>query len=124
MQIFAVIAVVIIAFINVMIGLDRAAPPSANSAVRGQAGQATDAVPAASSVPLAVPSPATPAGPLPPVITDGGGTAPIVLPDEPKSADAANASCNVAACAAAYRSFTASDCTYQPLEGPRRLCTK
>jgi hypothetical protein len=33
-------------------------------------------------------------------------------------------SCNVAACTAAYRSFTASDCTYQPLEGPRRLCSK
>jgi hypothetical protein len=32
--------------------------------------------------------------------------------------------CNVQACEAAYRSFTASDCTYQPFDGPRRLCTK
>jgi len=34
------------------------------------------------------------------------------------------ASCDVQACGAAYRTFTPADCTYQPLEGPRRLCTK
>lgn len=32
--------------------------------------------------------------------------------------------CDVAACDAAYRSFRASDCTYQPYRGARRLCTK
>ena len=32
--------------------------------------------------------------------------------------------CNVNACAAAYVSFNPSDCTYQPLDGPRRLCKK
>lgn len=31
--------------------------------------------------------------------------------------------CDVQACTARYRSFTASDCTYQPFDGPRRLCT-
>lgn len=31
-------------------------------------------------------------------------------------------SCDVAACASAYRSFRESDCSYQPFEGPRRLC--
>jgi len=35
-----------------------------------------------------------------------------------------NARCNVNACAAAYGSFTPSDCTYQPSRGPRRLCAK
>jgi len=39
-------------------------------------------------------------------------------PSEPQ------ARCNVSACTAAYRSFTPSDCTYQPSNGPRRLCTK
>jgi hypothetical protein len=34
------------------------------------------------------------------------------------------ASCDVEACSAAYRSFTPTDCSYQPLRGPRRLCTK
>ena len=32
--------------------------------------------------------------------------------------------CDVAACEAAYFTFTPSDCTYQPSNGPRRLCTK
>jgi hypothetical protein len=32
--------------------------------------------------------------------------------------------CNVNACTAAYQSFRATDCTYQPSNGPRRLCAK
>jgi hypothetical protein len=32
--------------------------------------------------------------------------------------------CDVQACASAYKSFRASDCTYQPLDGPRRVCGK
>jgi 1A family penicillin-binding protein len=32
--------------------------------------------------------------------------------------------CNVRACQRAYRSFRASDCTFQPYDGPRRLCEK
>ena len=46
-------------------------------------------------------------------------------PDAMAAPEAAQApACNVQACGAAYRSFTASDCTYQPFDGPRRLCTK
>ena len=48
--------------------------------------------------------------------------APIVVP-EPVAA-AAPPRCDIGACTTAYRSFTSADCTYQPLEGPRRLCTK
>jgi hypothetical protein len=32
--------------------------------------------------------------------------------------------CAIEACAAAYRSFRVSDCTYQPFGAERRLCTK
>ena len=32
--------------------------------------------------------------------------------------------CNAAACKAAYKSFDPTDCTYQPYEGPRRICNK
>lgn len=32
--------------------------------------------------------------------------------------------CNIRACSAAYRSFRASDCTFQPYSGPRRICTR
>jgi membrane peptidoglycan carboxypeptidase len=34
------------------------------------------------------------------------------------------AQCNIQQCAASYRSFRASDCTFQPYRGPRRLCEK
>jgi hypothetical protein len=40
------------------------------------------------------------------------------------SARAQASSCNVQACAAAYQSFNPADCTYQPYDGPRQLCTK
>ncbi len=33
-------------------------------------------------------------------------------------------SCNIRACSRSYRSFRASDCTYQPYRGERRLCQK
>jgi hypothetical protein len=32
--------------------------------------------------------------------------------------------CEVQACASAYASFRAADCSYQPYDGPRRMCTK
>jgi membrane peptidoglycan carboxypeptidase len=38
--------------------------------------------------------------------------------------DAPAGQCNYRACEDAYRSFRASDCTYQPYGGPRRLCEK
>ena len=38
--------------------------------------------------------------------------------------DAPRLNCNVGACAAAYHSFQEADCSYQPLNGPRRRCTK
>jgi hypothetical protein len=37
---------------------------------------------------------------------------------------AAAPQCDVAACTAAYRTFRATDCTYAPSYGVRRLCTK
>lgn len=37
----------------------------------------------------------------------------------------AGGQCNVAACAATYKSFNAADCTYQPYDGgPRRICVR
>jgi hypothetical protein len=63
--------------------------------------------------------PATPAVPEPQPV-------PIIAaePSEPAATQAAAPACNIEVCAAAYRSFTAADCTYQPNEGPRRLCTR
>jgi hypothetical protein len=83
------------------------------------------------TVPLAKPSPpAVAQQPAPPArqaepprqtVSQSSEPAAIVAP-EPGSSSAPV--CNVSACEVAYRSFTASDCTYQPTDGPRRLCTK
>ncbi len=40
----------------------------------------------------------------------------------PVAATAAPNHCDIPACASAYRSFRASDCSYQPFDGPRKLC--
>jgi hypothetical protein len=40
------------------------------------------------------------------------------------AAQARAPSCNVQACARAYQSFDAGDCTYQPYQGPRQFCQK
>ncbi len=71
-----------------------------------------------------------PARPLPP------GSAPAVTAmAEPQMAQPAPAApvavaapaqpkCDIAACSAAYHSFRASDCSWQPFDGPRRFCDK
>lgn len=47
-------------------------------------------------------------------------------PAQPVSAQASiptpAGACAIQACASAYRSFRASDCTYQPYDGPRKMC--
>src|SRR6185312_10397503 len=47
----------------------------------------------------------------------------------PKQSDSTGAAvsnnrCDVQACGSTYKSFRASDCTYQPFDGPRRVCEK
>jgi hypothetical protein len=56
-----------------------------------------------------------------PANTDSAAVAP-----EPGPEPAATAAprCDVQACSAAYFTFDPNDCTYQPIDGPRRLCTK
>jgi hypothetical protein len=70
--------------------------------------------------------PASP-GPSAPVVTTGVAprdeTVRAVGTAAVSPAPAQN-SCDVQACGNAYHSFTAADCTYQPINGPRKLCTK
>ena len=49
---------------------------------------------------------------------------PMHAPEAPAAAQVPQPICDVAACTAAYRTFQASDCTYMPSRGVRRLCTK
>jgi hypothetical protein len=72
-----------------------------------------------------------PARPLPQVASAIPGAAttepqigiPAPVAAAPTTASA-QAKCDVAACGAAYRSFRAEDCSWQPFDGPRRFCDK
>src|SRR6187455_2494324 len=44
--------------------------------------------------------------------------------NKPDEVAASNNRCDVQACGSAYKSFRAADCTYQPFDGPRRVCGK
>jgi hypothetical protein len=61
---------------------------------------------------------------LNPSVSASSGTAAQAATEAPAAAPEPPANCNVNACTAAYRSFRAADCTYQPSDGPRRLCSK
>lgn len=112
--------------------LRAAAPPPVQQAVTKQADVAVPVSPrvetagkAVSSAPVAA-APAQPVQPTPTVAVTAPEPAPLVAP-EPVPVEPATAAvplCDIQACERAYRSFTASDCTYQPNDGPRRLCTR
>jgi len=77
--------------------------------------------------PAAAPKVATPgaAAPASAPLNAADQTPASIVAAEPGAAAATPApKCNVEVCANSYRSFTAADCTYQPSDGPRRLCTK
>ena len=82
----------------------------------------TSAAPAAPRANIGAPiiAPTLTPPPSPPTSATGAQAATNV----PAAAPAPQVRCNVDACTAAYRSFTPADCTYQPSNGPRRLCTK
>ena len=74
---------------------------------------------------------ATPVSPAAPTTSDGQ---PSIMQDEPNRQmttqpatppnTQSNTKCNVAACAAAYRTFTESDCTFLATGGLRKLCAR
>jgi hypothetical protein len=96
-------------------GLRAVAPPPIAAAPPSMAPKASIGAPI---VPPGLVAPATPNVPPSPDV------AVQVAPQEPIVRREPQVSCNVDACIAAYRSFRESDCTYQPSNGPRRLCTK
>jgi len=104
-------AVLVVAVCNIVFGLNWvvASGPPPKLAV---------ATPARSYVPIAVPMAPFPAD------DPQANAARAKAPGAKAAAEAAPPKCDVDACADAYRSFRTSDCTYQPIGGPRRLCTK
>jgi hypothetical protein len=120
-------AMLIAALVSVVMGLDVVSTPPVRTASKPALVEPirhVAPVPSAtpSSPPAVAQQPAPPASQFTPRQTVSQSNEPdaIAAPEPTQAAPA----CNVQACEAAYRSFTAADCTYQPLDGPRRLCTK
>lgn len=107
---FGFLAVLIVVLGSVGFGLDWQSAPMSPMPDSGRAAQAA-AVPATPPAPISQPAPPAPAT--------------IDAPAPPASNQPApQIACNVSACARAYRSFLAADCSYQPSGGPRRRCVK
>jgi hypothetical protein len=104
------LAVLMIVFGSVVFGLDWQSAPMSPMPDSGLPAQAAVTPPVAIGQPVR-PAPATIAAPAPPAATVRKQPAPRIA-------------CNVSACARAYRSFQAADCSYQPIGGPRRRCAK
>lgn len=108
------LAVLAVALVSVIYGLDWQGAPEPKP-------QPVSAV--TQPIVFPAPPPALPPQPILPESADASASeASQARAQAPKVVAPAN--CNVNACEAAYRSFRASDCTYQPNEGPRRLCKK
>ena len=128
----AACAVLAVAVCNVVFGMDwvgERPPVRPVAAVTG-----VTETPVAVSPPVQAVSPAPPAASNGPPLISNPAPPPqaaprpnaIVQTNEPAApaAEAAPPKCDIAACTAAYRTFTASDCTYAPSVGVRKLCTK
>jgi hypothetical protein len=135
----AVSAVLAVALCNVVFGMDwltERSPARPLVAVTGVTEPPMLASPPVQSPPVQAARPAPPAAAGSPPMKgksaaappDRGATRPPAAAQTSAPAAPATAEtppkCDIAACAAAYRTFTASDCTYMPSAGVRRLCTK
>lgn len=107
------LAVLMVVLGSVVFGLDWQSAPMSPMPDSWRPAQAVvaPAMPPAPIGQAAPPAPATFGAPAPPA-------AAVSNPPAPQIA------CNISACARAYRSFQAADCSYQPIGGPRRRCAK
>jgi hypothetical protein len=123
MPFFVYVAILITAVFSVALEWDALVVPS--SATR----RPTQAVirvtpPAGAQTPDAKAAADKPRAPL--IVTPLGAAGEDALAQKPAApvAEAPQPLCDIAACTAAYHTFRASDCTYVPSLGVRRLCTK
>lgn len=132
MQLAVYGAVLAIALGSVLLGLDWLSAPMSpmvdtEAGLRAVAPPPIAAAPPSVAPKASIGAPIVPPGlvaPPTPNVPPSSGVAVQVAPQEPIVRREPQVSCNVDACIAAYRSFRESDCTYQPSNGPRRLCTK
>jgi hypothetical protein len=105
----AVAAVLVVAVCNVVFGMDWVSEQGARRAA---------ATAGAIDTPIVAAPPAAADG-----VPMNDTAAQMNAPAAPAAA-APPPKCDVTACTEAYRTFRASDCTYMPSAGVRRLCTK
>lgn len=125
-------AVLVVTFSSVLLGLDWLSAPMSpmvdtEAGLRAVAPPPIAAAPPSVAPKASIGAPIVPPGlvaPATPNVPPSPDVAVQVAPQEPIVRREPQVSCNVDACIAAYRSFRESDCTYQPSNGPRRLCTK
>lgn len=113
-------------------GMTPARPPASATAasIGAPAGPASAGTPAASGTTAAIAPPPAIGSTASTAAPEPVGTAAAIgspawggpVASAGPSAAAAPAQCDRSACASAYHSFRASDCTYQPFDGPRQLC--
>jgi hypothetical protein len=119
MSFLVYLAMLVVAVISVVMGLEVVtAPPATKTAAKP-----------ALIEPIRHAAPAKPAAPAPAPVAQQPAPSQQTVSQSPDADQAPPQvapapSCNVQACEAAYQSFRATDCTYQPLNGPRRLCSK
>lgn len=88
---------------------------------KGGQAKAEPAAPAARTA-NAAPAPSANAVAAPSANTANATATPSANANEQATAQSTGGHCDLQACARAYHSFRASDCTYQPYDGPRRIC--
>lgn len=114
------LAVLAVALVGVIYGLDWQSPPQAPQHAATTAMQRPIVFPDQTPWPATTDlSPSSNA----PVLPNGDNAAQTSRAQATTEA-VAPPGCNVSACEARYKSFRASDCTYQPNNGPRRLCKR
>jgi BA14K-like protein len=123
MPFFAYIAIVVVALFSVALEWDTLIAPSDSTVREMQAMSLPGAPPvqrdAVQPPPAADEQKPKAAALAPPPVNAGA-----VAKTGGEAQKTAAPQCDVAACTAAYRTFRASDCTYAPSYGVRKLCTK
>jgi len=125
------IAVLLAGLVSVMLGLQLAsAPPPARTAARPQLVEPIRHAPALPGAQPAAPSVAKPESSTAAAVQQSA--APRATEERAAAQTTAQSphestlpGCNISACETHYpKSFRASDCTYQPNYGPRKLCRR
>jgi hypothetical protein len=131
MPFLAYVAIILVSLGGILFEVNWLTSPKLDTKPAVQASTAApaklaEATPAKSEAPIVPRSETAPPRNVAPTVTmvPPAPSVSAVTPAPPALAVSTNNKCDVAACSAAYQSFRASDCTFQPMEGPRKVCDR